>query len=206
MNLDHIHWLGHSSFRIEDSGKQIFIDPWKINQEQPVADIILITHGHYDHHSPDDIARISKSSTIIVGPPDVMEFHKDQGFTITPGISKTIAGLTLETVPAYNLNKSFHPKSKGWVGYNLMLSSGQGVYHTGDTDFIPEMKTVTTDVILMPIGGTYTMGPADAAEACETIKPQAVIPMHWGDIVGSQREVEKFKQAVTVPVVVKSPI
>jgi L-ascorbate metabolism protein UlaG (beta-lactamase superfamily) len=203
MNLDHIHWLGHASFRIEDHGKQIYIDPWKIKMPQPAADLILITHAHYDHHSPEDIARIMKNGTLIVGPPDVMVFHKNQGFTITPGISKTIAGLTIETVPAYNLSQAFHPKSNGWVGYILMLSSGQRIYHTGDTDFTPEMKLVTTDIILVPIGGTYTMGPEAAAEACAAIQPQVAIPMHWGDIVGSKREMEKFTQQSTIPVVVK---
>ena len=203
MNLDHIHWLGHASFRVEDNGKQIYIDPWKINQEQPVADLIFITHGHYDHHSAEDIARIRADKTLIIGPPDVMNFHKKQGFTITPGISKTVAGVTFETVPAYNLTKTFHPKSKGWVGYNLLLSSGQRIYHTGDTDFIPEMKSVRTDVLLIPIGGTYTMGPEDAAEACNAIQPQVAIPMHWGDIIGSQKEADKFQQKSNFAVLIK---
>lgn len=202
MNLDHIHWLGHASFRIEDQEKQIYIDPWKINSVQPPADLILVTHGHYDHHAPEDIARLWKKGTLLVGPPDVMAAHKDQGFTVTPGETKTIAGLTIETIPAYNLTKSFHPKANGWVGYKLMLSSGQRIYHTGDSDFTPEMQLVKTDIILIPIGGTYTMDPSEAAAACAAIQPQAAIPMHWGDIVGSKREMDKFCQLCTVPVVI----
>ncbi|MCI0512631.1 MBL fold metallo-hydrolase [candidate division KSB1 bacterium] len=205
MNVEHIHWLGHASFRIEDQSRQIYIDPWKLPPNQPKADIILITHSHYDHHSPDDLARIIQPGTILVGPADVMSSHPGQGFVVKPGETKTIANLTLVTWPAYNLSKSFHPKAKGWVGYNLLLSTGQQIYHTGDTDFVPEMNTVKTEVLLIPIGGTYTMDAEVAALACNTIQPQVAIPMHWGDIVGSANDVQNFRKLVRTTVVVKNP-
>ena len=112
-----------------------------------------------------------------------------------PGESTTANGVKIEAVPAYNINKQFHPKSNNWVGYIFTLD-GQRIYQAGDTDAIPEMKNVKADVVLMPVGGTYTMTAQEAAEATNAINPKLAIPMHWGKIVGSANDAETFKKLV----------
>ncbi|MEW5982792.1 MAG: MBL fold metallo-hydrolase [Acidobacteriota bacterium] len=196
MDVNHIHWLGHASFRIEDETSQIYIDPWKVPAGSPPADIILITHAHFDHFSPEDIARIERPGTIFVAPPDVAA--KLAGKTVVTaraGETHTAGSLTIEAVPAYNVGKAFHGRGAGWLGYNVTLSSGQRVYHAGDSDVTPEMKAVKTDVALLPCGGTYTMTPAEAAAAASAIKPAVLIPMHWGDVVGSEADAKAVAKA-----------
>lgn len=205
MNLENIYWLGHASFRIEDRDRQIYIDPWKLSSGLPKADFIFITHEHYDHYSAKDIALIKKDETVIIGTLDVAEKHPSEVVGVKPGETRTVNGLTFSTEPAYNLNKSFHPKANGWVGYKIELSTRLKVYHTGDTDFIPEMKNVQTDILMLPIGGTYTMTAVEAAQACEAIQPKGIIPMHWGDIVGSADDVEVLKQHTKLPIYIKQP-
>jgi L-ascorbate metabolism protein UlaG (beta-lactamase superfamily) len=205
METNHIHWLGHSSFRIEDGSIQIYIDPFKLSANLPKADIIFITHAHYDHFSAEDIAKIQTESTIIVATSDVTSKIGKGTVTVVPGKSYTIGRLTVKTVPAYNLNKKFHPKGKNWVGYIITLSNGQKIYHAGDTDSIPEIQTIKTDIALLPCGGTYTMTARQAAEAANIFKPKVLIPMHWGDIVGSLADAEEVKKVFQGETMIKSP-
>jgi len=205
MNHQHIHWLGHSSFRIEDGSTQIYIDPWKIPAGAPKADVIFITHAHYDHFSTEDIAKINKEGTAFFAPKDVAYQIKGTVIAVSPGEFCNIGELKVKTIPAYNINKHFHPKQSHWIGYVIGLSTGQKIYHSGDTDFTPEMRSVVTDFALLPIGGTYTMTGREAAEAANVFKPHTVIPMHWGDIVGSLQDAEELKQLFSGQTVIKSP-
>jgi L-ascorbate metabolism protein UlaG (beta-lactamase superfamily) len=201
METKHIHWLGHSTFRIEDGSSQIYIDPYKLPTNLPKADIIFITHAHRDHFSVEDIARIKTDSTIIVATNDVTLKIGKGIVTVVPGQNYTIGSLNIMTLPAYNLDKKFHPKGNNWVGYIITLSNGQKIYHAGDTDFIPEMRKVITDIALLPCGGTYTMTAQQAAGAANIFKPKVLIPMHWGEVVGSKadaEEVEKLFKGETV--------
>lgn len=204
MEHKHIHWLGHASFRIEDGSLQIYIDPWKLPANSPQADIILITHAHYDHFSLDDINQVKKDTTLIFAPNDVAAKLKGSK-AVTPDGKYEAGEISLNTVPAYNLGKDFHPKKDKWVGYIITLSSGQRIYHSGDTDGIPEMRSVSTDVALLPCGGTYTMTAKEAGEMANIFKPSLVIPMHWGDIVGSKQDAEEVKRIFKGETIIKSP-
>lgn len=191
--LKGIHWLGHASFRIED-GVVLYIDPWKLAQALP-ADIILITHGHHDHLSKEDIARISKPGTVIVAPGACRGQLKGDVRAVKPGDSLQIGEVSVEAVPSYNTNKPNHPRSANNVGY-IVSVGGRRIYHAGDTDLIPEMSSIRCDVALLPIGGAYTMNAEEAAEAAKRIAPSVVVPMHWGDIVGSAADVERLKKRI----------
>jgi L-ascorbate metabolism protein UlaG (beta-lactamase superfamily) len=203
METKHIHWLGHSAFRIEDGSTQIYIDPFKLPANLPKANIIFITHAHYDHFSAEDIARIKKDSTIIVATNDVTSKIGKATVTVVPGQNYTVGSLKVMTVPAYNLDKKFHPKGNNWVGYIITLSNGQKIYHAGDTDFIPEMQKVITDIALLPCGGTYTMTAQQAAEAANIFKPKVLIPIHWGEVVGSKADAEEVKKLFKGETVIK---
>ncbi len=194
MDTKNIHWLGHSTFRLEDGALQIYIDPYQLPARPPKADVIFITHGHYDHFSPEDIAKIKKEGTTVFAPKDVAYQIGEATISVVPGQTTNLGDLKIRTVSAYNLNKKFHPKSNNWVGYIITLSTGQKIYHAGDTDFIPEMKPVVADIALLPCGGTYTMTAAEAAEAANSFKPQVLIPMHWGSIVGSIDDAQQVKK------------
>jgi len=199
--LQKIHWLGHASFRI-DGSKTVYIDPWKLSTAAATkkADIILITHSHYDHLSEEDVNKIQTPETVIIIPADGASQLSGQIEIIRPGQKIEKAGITVEAVPAYNINKTFHPKANGWVGYVLTID-GVRIYHSGDTDFVPEMKNLQNiDIALMAIGGTYTMDAVQAAEAVNVFQPKLAVPMHWGDIVGSEKDVETFKAHAEVPV------
>lgn len=187
-----IVWLGHASFRIESEMGIVYVDPWKLKDGRK-ADIILVTHSHHDHLSEEDIGNISKEGTKILGPDDVSEKFPGAR-TVKPGESVNIEDIKIEVHPAYNVDKEFHPRSNMWVGYVLDLG-GFRIYHSGDTDVIPEMRDLRDiDVALLPVGGTYTMGPKEAAKALEMFKPKKAIPMHWGDIVGDRNSAEEFKR------------
>lgn len=205
MDHQHIHWLGHASFRVEDGGKQLYFDPWKLRENMPKADIIFITHAHYDHFSQQDIDKIRKDATILVAPKDVAKSLKENVLAVSPGDRYVVAGLNVETIHAYNLSKQFHPKQNNWVGYCVTLSTGQRIYHAGDTDSTPEMRKVSCDIAFLPCGGNYTMDAKDAAAAANIFGPKAVIPMHWGDIVGSKEDVEEFQKIFKGTTIVKLP-
>ncbi|MFC1741437.1 MBL fold metallo-hydrolase [Nanoarchaeota archaeon] len=204
-NVD-IQWLGHASFKITDilENRIIYIDPYQIDKTDP-ADIILITHSHYDHCSIEDLQKISTTKTVILAPPDCQS--KIQGkvdnrdFVImTAGKDVTMGNIGIEAIPAYNTDKEFHPKDNEWVGYIVDINSKR-IYHCGDSDFIPEMIRINKpDVALMAVSGTYVMTAEEAAKAVATFKPKLAIPMHYGAIVGEKADAERFKQLSPVPV------
>ena len=187
-----ITWLGHASFRIEGS-QTIYIDPWQLKGSHPPADIILITHEHHDHCSPDDVAKISGPNTIIVTEKDSQAKLSGDIRVMAPGDHLMVNDIEIDAVPAYNIDKQFHPQSRGWIGFVFTLD-GTRFYHTGDTDCIPEMETIKADVAFIPVSGTYVMDVDDALKAVELIKPTLAIPMHWGKIVGSIEDAVTFKQ------------
>jgi len=192
--MENIHWLGHASFKI-DGEKIVYIDPYQIDESEK-ADIILITHTHFDHLSLEDIQKIRKEDTIILAPEDARE--KLTGFQpVKPNQFLTIRGIKIQTVPAYNLDKQFHPREKEWVGYIININ-GKKVYHAGDTDLIPEMEDFgDVDIAILPIGGTYTMDVTEAIQAVHVIEPKIAIPMHYGKIVGTIDDADKFKELST---------
>ena len=189
-----IVWLGHDGFRI-DSAKTIYIDPYEI-AEGKKADIILITHEHFDHCSPDDVAKIQQSETVIVTEKDSAKKLSGNVKVVSPGDSLTVDGVKIEAVPAYNVDKDFHPKANGWLGFIVEIE-GVRIYHAGDTDFIPEMRDFKTDIALLPVSGTYVMTADEAVAAALAIEPRIVIPMHYGSIVGGDQDAAKFKKALS---------
>jgi len=195
-----IKWLGHASFRIDGAKSTVYIDPWKLQSALP-ADVICITHSHFDHLSEDDVKKIRKSTTVIVGPADCKTGFGEAFKTIAPGGSHTIGDVNVEAVPAYNTDKDFHPKKNNWVGY-IVTVDGVRIYHSGDTDVIPEMADLKADVALLPVGGTYTMTVKQAAEAVKKLKPKVAVPMHCGDIVGTLQDREAFRKASESSVVI----
>ncbi|MBN1397056.1 MAG: MBL fold metallo-hydrolase [Bacteroidetes bacterium] len=203
METSNIHWYGQAAFRIEDNGKQIYIDPFKLPADLPKADIILITHSHFDHFSEKDIAAIKKEGTVFVSIKDVTSKIGKDTITVVPGQDYTVGELKISTVPAYNQNKKFHPKGNSWVGYIITLSSGQRIYHAGDTDLIPEMQEIKTDIALLPCGGKYVMTPKEAAEAAGIIKPKILIPMHCGDGEEGRKNTEEVKRLFKGETVIK---
>jgi len=195
-----LKWLGHASFRIEGAKSTIYIDPWKLEGAVP-ADLVCITHSHFDHLSGQDVEKISKPSTVIVGPADCKSQFGAAFKAIAPGGKLTVGDVTVEAVPAYNIGKDFHPKKNGWVGY-VVTVDGVRIYHAGDTDMIPEMADIKADVALLPVGGTYTMTVQQAAQAVDKIKPQIAVPMHCGDIVGTLGDRQTFESLSGTPVVI----
>ena len=205
-----IHWLGHASFRIEGDGAAgasklvIYIDPWQL-EEGPKADLILITHDHGDHCSPEDVAKIRKEDSVVVTVAAAAAKLSDPIEVVKPGDERTVKGINIRAVPAYNVNKfrspgvPFHPRESGYVGF-VVTVEGQRIYHAGDTDCIPEMGSINADIALLPVSGTYVMTADEAVEAAAIIKPQIAIPMHIGRGIGSLADAERFKEKASVPV------
>jgi len=206
--IENIHWLGHASFRIEND-KTIYIDPYELKGELPKADLILITHDHFDHCSPDDVAKLAKDDTVIVTIAAAARALKGDVRIVKPGESLVVQGIPIETVPAYNVNKfrspgePFHPRESSHVGF-IVTVAGKRIYHAGDTDVIPEMDDIEADIALLPAGGTYTMTADEAAEAANRIKPKVAIPMHHSAIVGSIKDAQRFRDLCEVKVVILS--
>mgnify|MGYP005843630951 CR=1 FL=1 len=208
--LEHIHWLGHDAFRI-DGSSTIYVDPWKLGGSPPRADVVLVTHDHYDHLSLPDIDTVSGPDTVIVGPACVTARTGTRAArTIKPGDTVEVGGARVTAVPAYNVTKFkqpgvvFHPRADGHVGYVVDMD-GMRVYHAGDTDVIPEMEGLEVDVALLPVGGTYTMTAEEAAEACARLRARVVVPMHFGDIVGSEADARRLRELCSVPVEILTP-
>lgn len=202
-----ISWLGHDSFRIKDS-KTIYIDPYQIRGGEP-ADILLVSHEHYDHCSVEDARKIVTSSTVVITTQDSKEslsaLKVKEIRIVKPGDKQVVYDISIEAVPAYNVNKFrtpgkvFHPKEDQKVGFILSLK-GLRIYHGGDTDLVPEMKDFKPDLALLPVSGTYVMTAQEAAEATKILKPKLAIPMHYGAIVGSKRDAENFKRLASCQV------
>ena len=191
--LKKIVWLGHDGFRI-DASKTVYIDPYQIS-DGPEADLILITHEHFDHCSPDDVAKVQHSGSVIVTEKDSATKLSGDVRVVKVGETLSIDNVKIEAVPAYNTNKEFHPKSNGWLGFIVEID-GVKVYHAGDSDFIPEMKDFDADIALLPVSGTYVMTADEAVEAALAINPKIAIPMHYGAIVGGDNDATQFKQAL----------
>lgn len=192
-------WLGHAGFMFKAAGKVLYIDPYKVSHGDK-ADVILITHEHYDHLDPGSISSISKEDTVLIAPRSCKEKLRDMK-EIKPGNLTEEKGIDIMAVPAYNRNKQFHPQGSG-VGYVLTMG-GKTVYHAGDTDSIPEMSDLgDVDIALLPVGGTYTMDAHEAAEAADKIGAEVTIPMHWGNIVGTRNDAEDFRKATKSRVVI----
>lgn len=197
-----IIWLGHSGFKLKINGKIIYIDPFQISETEK-ADIILITHSHYDHFSQQDLDKIVKDGTTLICTPDSQSKAtrlnaKIELLLAEPGREFSIGDIKIKTIEAYNEKKPFHPKNEYWVGY-IIQNDGLVIYHAGDTDKIKEMEKLTgyskkdnRFIILLPVGGNFTMNSQEAAEAALMIKPTLAIPMHYGSIVGSRTDAENF--------------
>ncbi len=204
----HIHWLGHDSFRIEGDGLVLYFDPFQLTGG-PKADLILISHDHFDHCSPADVAMVSTAKTVIVTIAAAAAKLAGHGplQIVKPGDRVTVKGIPIEAVPAYNVNKfrspgvPFHPKEAGHVGFVITVG-GQRIYHTGDSDCIPEMADIQTDIALLPVSGTYVMTADEAVEAARLLRPGLAIPMHVGSGIGSLDDAERFQQSAPVPVVI----
>jgi L-ascorbate metabolism protein UlaG (beta-lactamase superfamily) len=192
--VKNITWLGHDGFLIKGDGKAIVIDPFQVKQCEP-ADIILISHEHYDHCSPEDVKKIRKDSTVIVTEAQSAAKLSGDVRVVQPGDKLTVSGIPIEAVPSYNTNKTFHPKENGWLGF-IVTVGGVRIYHAGDTDRIPEMGSFRVDIALLPVSGTYVMTAEEAVEAARMIKPKVVIPMHYGAIVGSADDAKRFSEAL----------
>jgi L-ascorbate metabolism protein UlaG (beta-lactamase superfamily) len=201
--IEQVHWLGHDTFRI-DGEKVVYFDPWKLSQKAQRADLILITHDHYDHCSPEDVARIRGPQTVVVAPPPAAAMLPAPVRAVRVGDKLDIQGIAIEVVPAYNTNKKFHPKSPNNVGY-IITVGGTRIYHAGDTDFIPEMIDFRADIALIPVSGTYVMTADEAVQAAAAIRPKLAVPMHYGTIVGGTKDAERFQQRSPVPVRILEP-
>jgi L-ascorbate metabolism protein UlaG (beta-lactamase superfamily) len=206
--IENIHWLGHDAFRIEND-KIIYTDPYELQGELPKADLILITHDHFDHLSLEDVAKVAKDDTVIVTIAAAAEKLEGDVRVVEPGDSFTVLGIPIEAVPAYNVNKfrspgePFHPQESGHVGF-IITVAGRRIYHAGDTDVIPEMDDIEADIALLPVGGTYTMTAEEAAEAANRIQPKVAIPMHHSAIVGSVEDARHFADLCEMEVIILS--
>ncbi len=211
MNIDgrEIKWKVHDCFRLEANGKVIYFDPFELTEAKNDADYVFITHEHHDHCSPEDLRRVINENTVIITTLDCQSKISSLTFknivVVEAKGEKMVDDINVETIPAYNVNKfrspgvPYHPQD-GKVGY-IITFAGKRIYHAGDTDNIPDMNHLKEiDIAFMPVSGTYVMTPGEAAGAVNMFKPKLAIPMHYGAIVGSEADAEKFKMLSDVPV------
>lgn len=204
--LSRISVNAQSSIRI-DATPKIYFDPFRVEVEHHDADLILFTHPHYDHFSPDDFRKVAKSDTLYIAPVAMKTdlekagIPSEQAVLLNPGDHITEKEISIEAVPAYNILKPMHRKKYGWLGYVIDLD-GIRLYDAGDIDDIPEGEKVQTDVVFVPIGGTFTMNAKEAASFVNKIMPQVAIPIHYGTIVGKPADAQKFKKCVDSSVTV----
>ena len=194
--LDNIEVLYHSSIRI-DKEKIIYIDPFKIDKNYNDADIIFITHDHYDHYSEEDIDKVINENTTIIIPEELLTkllrkgINKNAIITVEPNKNYMVQGIKFETIPAYNANKTFHPKENGWIGY-IIIINGIRYYIAGDTDITEENRKVRCDVAFVPVGGIYTMDFKEASSLINEINPKIAVPIHYGSVVGTEQDAIDF--------------
>lgn len=194
--LEDIEILYHSCIKF-NKDKVIYIDPFKIDKNYNDADIICITHSHYDHYSEEDLNKVRKENTIVIAPIELLTplikfgIQQNNIVTVNPGDIKTVLGIKIEAIPAYNINKPFHPRKNGWVGYILEINKVR-YYIAGDTDSTEENVKVKCDVAFVPVGGTYTMDFKEAAQLINIIKPKVAVPIHYGSIVGTKQDAIEF--------------
>jgi len=201
--LKRIQWLGHASFKLNGS-KTIYIDPWKLPEGQGGdGDLVLVTHDHYDHCSPPDIKKaLGPDGKVMMAECCRDKYPKADQYTL-PYMKHKIQGLDVYAAAAYNINKQYHIREYGHVGYIITLD-GVLIYHTGDCDAFPHMRDLTCDIVFLPVSGTYVMDPGEAVDACNMLKPQVAIPMHWGDpeVVGTREDAERFEKIAPCEVVI----
>lgn len=201
-----ITWLGHDGFKIESDGEALVIDPFKLKRNVP-ADYVLISHEHFDHLNAEDLKKVvkPKETTVVsisAARDEVNKVSPKEFKIVKPGDHIKLGSFDVRAVPAYNTNKfaepgkPFHPKQDGKVGYIVTTKSGVSIYHTGDSDLIPEMDDLQPDIALLPVSGTYVMTVDEAVEATKRIKPKIAIPMHYGTLVGSEDDAHRFKNSV----------
>lgn len=194
--LENVEVLYHSSIKIKDN-KIIYIDPFKIDKDYNDADIVFITHDHFDHYSEEDIDKVINENTTIIIPEELLTkilrkgINKNAVITVESNKEYMVQGIKFETIPAYNTNKTFHPKENDWVGYIITLD-GIRYYIAADTDITEENRKVKCDVAFVPVGGTYTMNYSEAAELVNIIKPKIAVPIHYGSIVGTKQDATNF--------------
>ena len=196
--LEGVSHFKQSTIRIKGE-RTIYIDPFSIDGEPKDADIIFVTHTHGDHFSIADIKKVMKSDAVLVVTADGVENARKEGFknatSVVPSKAYTVAGISFETVPSYNIDKEYHRKDSNWVGYIINLN-GRTYYAAGDTDVIPEMDGIKADVAFLPVGGTYTMTASQAAAAANIIRPFVAVPIHFADIVGTVEDAQKFVEGL----------
>jgi len=180
-----ISWLGHAAFKIvTNSGLLLYLDPYQIKDGEEKADIIITSHNHFDHFSKNDIKKLMKDDTVVIGPESISrDLKKFNGMGLKLGEKKEIKGINITLVPSYTIKKATHPKSNQWAGTILEIE-GKKIYHAGDTERIPEMKELANEgitVALLPCGGTYTMDFEESSDAAVDIRPEIVVPMHNWD-------------------------
>ena len=206
--LDRFTWFRQSAFRYAAEGMNLYIDPWGTGEDDAPADVILLTHAHFDHYQPHEIERLRKDDTRLVAPKDIASELSGEVTAVAPGDSLEILGIRIEAVPAYNVAEErldMHPQANGWVGYVFELDA-RTYYHAGDTDALPELERLRTDVAMVPIGGTYTMDWREAAGLVKAMTPQLAVPMHFGFVVCSPTHADDFRdEAAPVPVEVMRP-
>ena len=189
-----IRWLGHDGFVVSGTDQTLVFDPYQIT-DPASADLVLVTHPHYDHCSPADIDKVRHAKSVIVTETESAGKLSGDLRVMTPGDRIRVGSATIEAVPAYNMGKKFHPRAKNWLGFIVTLDETR-IYHAGDTDLIPEMEDFTCDIALLPVSGTYVMTADEAVAAARRIKPRVAIPMHYGTLVGSIKDCEKFKDGL----------
>ena len=194
--LEDIEVLYHSSIRI-NKGKMIYIDPYHIEKNFNDADMIFITHDHYDHYSEEDIEKVRKNNTIFIVPENLLNklikkgINDENIITLDPGDAENIDGIKVEAIHSYNIDKPFHPKENNWLGYVIEID-GIRYYIAGDTDITEENKNIKCDVAFVPVGGTYTMNFSEGAQLVNIIKPKIAVPIHYGSIVGTKQDATDF--------------
>lgn len=187
----------HSSIKIKNETTIIYIDPFRIKEVSHDADFIFITHSHYDHFSIQDILKVAKINTIFItiketkSSLELMGIPEKQIIVVEPNNDYKVKDIKFVTVPAYNINKAFHPKENKWVGYIIEINSTK-YYIAGDTDNIEEIKNINCDIAFLPIGGVYTMSAKEAAELANTISTKTIIPIHYGEIIGNKDDLDEF--------------
>jgi L-ascorbate metabolism protein UlaG (beta-lactamase superfamily) len=199
--LDKIFFINHDCFRIEGD-VVVYTDPFHVPDGLPKADLVLISHDHFDHCSPEDLNKVKKDDTTFLAIAVCRKQISGDVKIVRVGDKLEVKGVAIEVVPAYNTDKDFHPQAQGHVGYVFTLG-GQRIYFAGDTDRIPEMKDINCDIALLPVSGTYVMTAEQAVEAAKDIDPKVVIPMHYGDIVGTREAAERFSMLYAGETVIK---
>ena len=205
--LDRFTWFRQSAYRWDGEGVVAYIDPWGVTDPVP-ADVVFLTHAHFDHFSMEDLDKIRREDTRIFAPRDVADELSGDVVPVAPGDDVGFGAISGHTVPAYNVAEDRldkHPKENRWVGYVLDLG-GSTYYHAGDTDHLPELEEIQADVAFVPIGGTYTMDATEAAGLVKALGPQMAVPMHYGFVVASPSEADRFaREADPVRVEILTP-